>query len=565
MTCISQLAKSALTALGLFVLQAGLMTAAAEPIIQSLPLKESCERLTGLRLPNIEITSSAWAEAGAYEATTPTVSGISIVSLPPICVVKAIGRPTSDSEVGIELWLPAKAWNGKYMQTANGGWAGAIHRRPLADAVRRGYAAAATDGGHQTGITDDGRGQRSAAFAIGHPEKLIDFGYRALGVTQTAARAVIHAYYNQAAERSYFVGCSGGGREALMVAQRYPEAFDGILAGNPASDWSHWAAGQVWNRQLQSAGSTGAIPVSKRKLIGDAVMAACDGADGVKDGLISDPRACTFDPASLACKDGPSADCLTRAQTDTLTKIYEGPKNPVTGAIIYPGFPPGTESAAGSTLLQPARPGDFSYGDSYFGQALFEQEGWDFRTLDFDKDIAFSDRKGSPIVDAISPDLRSFRAQGGKLIQYHGWADALIPAGGSTTYYEDVVAFLRDFPHAAGGTREPVDSFYRLFMIPGMGHCNGSAGPVSIVSRDTSGLNDPRYDLILALEHWVEKGIAPESFVGSGRHPLAPDQTMTRPICPYPASVRYKGAGDTNVADNFECAAMPGDQKQGWD
>ena len=416
-----------------------------------------------------------------------------------------------------------------------------MHEPPLAGALTRGYAAAATDDGHTGGVTDDGQGERTAEFAIGHPEKLIDFGYRALHATRTTALAAIKAFYGRDPGRSYFLGCSDGGREALMAAQRFPEDFDGILAGNPGNDWSHWAASLVWDEQTQLADSSGAIPVTKRALIQNAVIGACDAIDGVTDGLISDPRFCHFDPAILTCKGADGPDCLTSPQVVTLKKLYDGPRNPRTGERIYPGYPSGIENLPGYiNIITPWLPGAFSYGDTYFGQALFEQRNWDPRTLDFDKDIAFSDRKGSPVVDAIDPDLRSFRDHGGKLIHYHGWSDPLMPAGGSIAYYEKVRAFMTS----------PVDRFYRLFLIPGMGHCYGGTGPTSIA--DTI---DPDHDLMLSLERWVEKGIAPERIIGSGKVPNAPSLSMSRPICPYPQVTRYKGTGDTNDAASFECAA----------
>lgn len=522
---------------------------------QSSVAQQSCETLKDLRLPKVVITSATLVQAGSFAASVPTVAGAAAVVLVAHCEVKAVAHPTSDSEIGIEIWLPAENWNGKYEQVGNGGWAGAIHERPLAGALRRGYAAAATDGGHQGGITDDGQGRRTAEFAIGHPEKLIDFGYRALGETRATALAAIKAFYGHDAVWSYFVGCSDGGREALMVAQRFPEDFDGILAGNPGNDWSHWAAGLVWNQQAQLADSPSAIPITKRALIQDAVIAACDTVDGVKDGLISDPRFCHFDPAALTCKGTDAPDCLNAAQVAALRKIYDGPKNPRTGEQIYPGFPPGIENAPGSSLITPSQHGAFSFGDTYFGQALFEHANWDFRTLDFDKDIAFSDRKGSPVVDSINPDLRSFRAHGGKLIQYHGWSDALMPAGGSVVYYENVAAFMSKYPDPRSDSTNPVDSFYRLFMIPGMGHCYGGAGPASIAPRDSVDARDPKHDLMLSLEQWVEKGIAPEMGIGSGKAPNDPTKTMSRPICRYPQVTRYKGIGDTNDAASFECAA----------
>ena len=527
---------------------------------QASSAQQTCEKLKGLQLPKVEITSATLVRAGSFASSVPTVAGRATVVLAAHCVVKAVAQPSSDSEVGIEIWLPTEHWNGKYEQLGNGGWAGAIHEAPLAGAMQRGFAAAATDDGHTGGIDDDGHGTRTAEFAIGHPEKLIDYGYRALGETRTVALAAIKAFYGQAPMRSYFSGCSGGGREALMVAQRFPEDFDGILAGDPGNDWSHWAAGLVWNEQAQLAASPSAIPIAKRALIQHAVIGACDAVDGVKDGLISDPRVCHFDPAVLTCKGADAPGCLTAPQVAALKKIYDGPKNPRTGEPIYPGFPPGIENTPGSSIIQPSQQGVFSFGDTYFGQALFEQKNWDLRTLDFDKDIAFSDRKASSVVDAINPDLRSFRDHGGKLLQYHGWSDTLIPPGGSVLYYENVQAFMRRYPDPRSNGSNPVDTFYRLFMIPGMGHCYGGTGPASIVPTDGVNAADPEYDLMLSLERWVEKDIAPEMVIGSGKVPDDPTRTMSRPICPYPKMTRYKGTGDTNAADSFECASPSAQQ-----
>lgn len=551
------LTRSLVALIGVATSQTALGGSAAYPFAQLRFAQQSCEKLQELRLPKVEIVSATFMQAGSVAGSALTIAGTAPVELAARCQVNAVARPTSDSEIGIEIWLPAEHWNGKYQQTGNGGWAGAIHKAPLAAAVRRGYAAAATDGGHQSGITDDGQGRRTAEFAIGHPEKLIDFGYRALGATRATALSAIKAFYGHDALTSYFVGCSGGGREALMVAQRFPEDFDGILAGNPGNDWSHWSAGLVWNKQAQLADSASAIPVTKRALIQNAVFASCDTSDGVEDGLISDPRFCHFDPAVLACKGADTSNCLTAPQVTTLRKLYDGPENPRTGARIYPGYPPGLENTPGSTLIMPARPGPSSFGDTYFGQVIFEQANWDFRTLDFDEDIALSDRKGSPVVDSINPDLRSFRARGGKLIQYHGWSDALIPAGGSIAYYENVEAFMSKYPDPRSDSANPVDTFYRLFLIPGMGHCYGGDGPTSITPTGSVDATDPKYDLMLALERWVEQGIAPEMFIGTGKAPNDVSKVMSRPICPYPQVTRYKGAGDTSDAASFGCAIPP--------
>jgi feruloyl esterase len=524
---------------------------------QSILAQQSCEKLKGLQVEKVQIISAILVPAGSFDSSMPTVRGSVPVALPAHCAVKAVARPTSDSEIGIEVWLPAESWNGKYEQLGNGGWAGAIHSLPLAWAVQRGFVAAATDDGHKGGISDDGHGERTATFAIGHPEKVIDYGYRALVETRSTALAAIKAFYGHNPDQSYFYGCSDGGREALMVAQRFPEDFDGILAGDPGNDWSHWGAQLVWNEQAQLADSSGAIPTTKRSLIQNAVIAACDKTDGVVDGLISDPRLCHFDPAVLTCKGADASDCLTAPQVVVLKKIYDGPRNPRTGENIYSGYPMGIET---SSVIAPWQQGTLSFGDAYFGQVVFEQKNWDPRRLDFDKDVAISDRKGSPVLDAINPDLRSFRDHGGKLIQYHGWSDSLIPPGGSVVYYENVKAFMNKYPDPRSDSSNHVDSFYRLFMIPGMGHCYGGAGPTSIVPTGSAGATDPEHDLMLSLERWVEKGVAPKMVIGLGTAPNDPTKTMSRPVCPYPKVTHYKGEGDTNDAASFECSAPPAQQ-----
>lgn len=531
-----------------------LLTAISQPGFAA----NRCETLARLDLPHVEISSASLVPAGLFASSAPTVAGSTPAALAAHCEIKAIARPTPDSEIGIEIWLPVADWNGRYQQVGNGGWAGAIHRRPLAEALRRGYATAATDDGHTGGIDDEGKGSRSAEFAIGHPEKLIDFGYRALAETQRVALAAIEAFYGHGAAKSYFVGCSDGGREALMIAQRMPEAFDGILAGNPGNDWSHWAAGLVWNEQAQAEGTPGAIPPSKRAFIQAAVLAACDAIDGVTDGLISDPRFCHFNPTALICKGADSPDCLTAAQVTTLQKIYDGPRHPRSGVPIFPGFPPGIENTPGLAVITPWSSDLSSFGDTYFGQLVFGRSAWDFRSLDFDRDIALSDRKISPIVDAINPDLRAFRAHGGKLIQYHGWSDPLMPAGGSIAYHQRVAAFMTSRINRSSGGTASIADFYRLFMIPGMGHCYGGDGPTAITSLDAGTEADPEYDLLQSLERWVEHSVPPARFIGSGKAPYDRTKTMTRPICAFPQVARYKGHGDINAASNFDCSAPPG-------
>lgn len=515
-----------------------------------LGAQQPCEKLTALQLPHTEITSAVEHPAGSITLGNPKTTP---VPLPARCIVKAIARPTTDSEIKIEIWLPVSGWNGKYMQAGNGGWAGGIPVASLANAIQRGYAAAGTNGGHDTGHPEG-----PAGWAIGHPEKLIDFGHRALHETAVQAKAIISAFYTKQASRSYFFGCSDGGREALMEAQRYPEDFNGIIAGAPANDWSNHFTGFVWNEQalLKSPGSV--IAPENLAAIQKAVLAACDANDGVRDGLIEDPRTCRFDPAVLTCKGAENMECLTEPQVVALKKIYDGPKNPRTGKQIYPGYPPGHEAIPGAwqpwIIASPAEKSiQFMFGNSFYGQAVFEDPRWDFRTLEFDADVALAEEKAGSVLNSNNPDLRSFRAHGGKLIQYHGWADAAIAPMGSINYYNKVVEFFRKYPDARNTSRT-VSDFYRLFMVPGMGHCAGGIGPNSFGNTGNRFNGDPERDVISALERWVEREVAPERLIGTGHAVDDAGKTLTRPLCPFPQVARYNGSGDHLQAANFRCA-----------
>jgi feruloyl esterase len=512
-----------------------------------LVAQQSCEKLAELKLPTVTITS-------AESLPAAPASGAGTRPSPARCVVKAVARPTSDSEIKFEVWLPEPAaWNGRYQQAGNGGWAGSIPGPSLATAVQRGYAAAGTDDGHVGGT--------GAAWAIGHPEKFIDFGYRAVHETTVHSKAILRAYYGRDAQHNFFVGCSDGGREALMEAQRYPEDFDGIISGAPAYAWSHGVAGFIWNEQALLKDAASAIPPAKLAAVQKASVAACDALDGVKDGLIEDPRACHFDPAVITCKGPDSNDCLTAPQVTALKQIYAGPKNPRTGKQIYPGFSPGTEAVPGTWSwvigAVPDRTPQFMFGNTYFGQAVYEDPQWDFRKLNFDSDLEFSDQKGGSVLNATNPDLRSFRAHGGKLIQYHGWGDVALAPVGSIEYYEQVVAFLGKYPDPRNTGSTKVEDFYRLFMVPGMGHCAGGLGPNSFGNAGPAPVMDADHDIIMALERWVEKGVAPEKIIGTGPVAGDPSKKLTRPLCPYPKTARYNGTGDPNDASSFTCAVAP--------
>ncbi|MBM3788256.1 MAG: tannase/feruloyl esterase family alpha/beta hydrolase, partial [Acidobacteria bacterium] len=404
--------------------------------------QQPCESLAQLKLNKVEVKSA--------------------VKDGPLCAVAAVARPTKDSEIRFEVWMPVENWNGRYQQFGNGGWAGGINTNNLKRAAGLGYAAAGTDDGHQGSGTD-------ASWAVGHPEKLIDFGHRAVHVTSVHAKAVIAAFYGKPAAKHYFIGCSDGGREALMEAQRYPEDFDGIIAGAPANDWSNLFTAFVWNEQALLGEPESTIPVAKLPAIQAAVLKACDHLDGVADGLLEDPRACRFEPAALLCEKDETNACLTNAQLTALTKIYNGPANPRTGRQIHGGFAPGTEALPGTwngwiTTDPPQRAAHFAFGNSFYGQAVFEDPKWDFRKLDFDADVEFGWRKAGIHINSTNPDLRSFRANGGKLIQYHGWGDAAIPAVDSIQYYDNVLSFFARYPDARSRAAAPVQDFYRLFL-----------------------------------------------------------------------------------------------------
>jgi feruloyl esterase len=513
--------------------------------------QEACEKLVELHLPSTTIVSAAMIPEGPY--AVPGGAGPAI-TLPGRCEVNGVIRPTSDSEIKFALWLPPSGWNGRYRQQGNGGWAGSIVYPALFEPLRRGYAVAATDGGHEaSGL--------SADWAIGHPEKLIDFGYRAVHETSVQAKAIVRAFYGREIERSYFDGCSDGGREALMEAQRYPGDFNGILAGAPANNWSRLFTAFVWNEHALMAPG-GAIPPAKLPVIQNAVLAACDAIDGVEDKLVQDPRACKFDPRVLLCKTSDGQECLSAPQVEALTKIYSGPRSAGAGEPLFTGQPPGTEAVPGTwaTWITPetaANAIQFRFGNSYYGAAVFEDPKWDFRTMDFDRDVRIGDAKAGPILNATNPDLRSLRAAGGKLIQYHGWGDAAIPATSSIEYYESVRRFMSAYPDARTPGNPAIEDFYRLFLVPGMGHCSGGAGP-NAFGQGTGAANvssDPEHDIFAALERWVEQGVAPDRIIGTGRSAADPAKPLTRPLCPYPQVPRYSAGQDINAAASFTCAA----------
>ena len=479
----------------------------------------TCESLTALRLPNTTITMAQSVEAGKLSLSGGGGSAsenASYRSLPAFCRVAATLKPSSDSDIKMEVWLPASGWNGKVLGVGNGGWAGSISYSAMADALRRGYATTSTDTGHVGG---------SGSFVLGHPEKLADYAGRAIHEMTVKAKAIAEGFYGNPPRFSYFQGCSTGGRQGLKEAQSYPNDYDGIIVGSAANPRSTLALWQTWVGVVALKDPESRIPAEKLPMIHAAVLQECDAKDGLKDGLIDDPRVCSFDPNVLLCRNGDGPSCLTAAQVQTATRLLSPIKDTRTGAVLAAGLLPGSEIlwAANITGAEPR-----SSATDHFKYVVFQDPNWDWRTLDPDTAAprAAETEQG---INAANPDLKAFLARG-KLLQYQGWADENIPPMFSVNYYNRVVETV--------GGLDKVQGSYRLFMAPGMGVCGGGDGP------DT-------FDALGIMEQWVENKKAPDQIIAS--HSIDGKVDRTRPLCPYPQIAKYKGAGSIDDAANFTC------------
>jgi feruloyl esterase len=488
----------------------GILLLAAGP----LPAQTYCERLIALHLNNGSVTAARSVGAGDFPSPDNSVPADFFERLPAFCRVSAILRPSSDSDIRIEVWLPKANWNRKLQAVGNGGWGGEIAYPMLAQALERGYASASTDTGHRGG---------SASFALGHPDRVIDFGYRAVHEMALAAKAIIAAFYGQGPRRSYWNGCSTGGKQGLTEAQRYPEDFDAILAGAPANYWTHLTAATLWIAQAANRSPKSALPQDALGLLHDSVLRACDALDGARDGVLQNPELCHFDPAALECKPGAAGACLSAEQVETARRIYGPVRNPKTGEELFPGLARGSELGWGVL----AGPEPLGNSNDYFRYVVFKSPNWSWRTLRLDRDVALADEVDMDTINATDPDLREFAARGGKLLLYHGWSDERIPPLSTLNYYRSV-------EQATGAG----DSFARLFLVPGMAHCGGGEGPT-------------RVDWMSVLEAWAEQKAAPQQAIAAGA-----EQGRTRLVCAYPKVARYKGSGDVGDAGNFSCAAQ---------
>lgn len=505
-----------------------------------MPLRAgTCDDLINLKLDHTTIASSESVPAGTFSPPY----GPPIENLPKFCRVTGVIKPTSDSYIRFEVWLPAEGWNGKFLGVGNGGFAGSIGYGALGDDLKRGYATAGTDTGHEADAAD-------ASWAFHHPEKVIDFGYRGLHETTVNAKAVIQAFYSEAPKHSYFDSCSDGGREALMEAQRFPEDYDGILAGAPANFWTHLVTSGVDVAQKTYGNPAGYISTMKLPAITTAVIAACDAQDGVKDGILNDPTRCHFDPSSLLCKDGrDSRNCLTAPQVASLKEYYSGGKDS-RGNSMFPGYMQGGENPGWAQWIIGFGPGG-SFGavyvENYFRYMVFEDPSWNILKADVDTAERKAEEKTAKALNSTDTNLSRFASRGGKLILYHGWNDQAISPLNTVHYYHDVL-------RAMG--KQQADNLLRLYMVPGMEHCSGGPGANSFGQLGHTTAKGPEYGIFTALENWVEQSQVPAEIVATKYvdDRKSKGVQMTRPLCPYPQVPTYKGNGDTNDAANFSCS-----------
>jgi feruloyl esterase len=494
----------------------------------------NCEGLASSGIPGMQITSSVAVPAGTL--TLPGGRGTAGVKVPAFCRVAV----TLEKEVRMELWLPQQ-WNQKLLAVGNGGLAGSISLNAMTRPLQLGYAVSSTDTGHQAESSTDGE------WALNRMDRVLNFADRATHLMAEADKVILARYYRNQLAHAYFQGCSQGGHEAMIEAQRYPNDFEGVIAGDPANNWTHhYIGGHLWIG-LATQGD-GWMPADKITLLADAVNDKCDALDGIKDGVLNDPRRCHFNPEELLCKGSDTSKCLTSAQVTAVQKIWSGLRTPQ-GQVIYPGLVPGGEGGGTggggwSTYMVGSGPGQGRHAmlaAPFFRFMVFDDPNWDMRTFHFephdgfDSDVDYTDTRLAAVFNAVNPDLSQFKGRGGKLIHYHGWSDPDISPLNSVNYFESVV---KAQGNDVQGLRNTV-GFYRLFMVPGMWHCGGGPGATS-------------FDMLDALDRWVDKGQAPERIVAS--RVVNGATQRTRPLCPYPLESQWKGTGSTDDAANFVCA-----------
>jgi hypothetical protein len=492
-----------------------------------------CDDMTRLSLDKGEVTAASIVAPGAFQPPAgsgppPGTTNARYGALPAFCRVQATLRPSPDSDIKVEVWLPAAGWNGKLVGIGNGIWAGSISYSEMGPTLARGYAVVATDTGHTgTGLT--------AEWAVGHPEKLVDFGSRAIHVMTVAAKQAIVKFYGRAATFSLWNSCSTGGRQGLMAAARYPEDFDAVSSKAPANPMTDLMTQSMWAGYQAKRTPASAMTPPLLGLVHKAAVAQCDTVDGLADGLIARPNACRFDPATIACKPGQADACLNPDQVATMKALYGGVTDRKTGKQILPGWPVGSEVQM-AVLMMGKEP--FPVATDYFRLLVHgDQPGWNWMAMDYAGETEAARAYGAKLLDVAPSDLRPFFARGGKLLLSHGWTDGLIPANNTIKFYENL----------SKAVPKPVTSGQvRLFMVPGMDHCGGGEGASD-------------YDTLATIDAWAAGGPAPERIVASRGGPVMPGMPalppLSRPLCPYPQIASYKGQGSKDDAASFTCRA----------
>lgn len=554
----------------------------------------SCTNLKFLQLKHTTITSAEDNTTGNFTVPNSGNPPIILTGLPAFCHVTATLTPTSDSTIKIEVWLPETIWNGRFLGTGGGGFQGVFtvtsYRDELAMGIKIGFATANSDlGTGSSGCNPNycgSAGNMGNPLAIasgdpaapstglfGHPERIKDFGYRAIHLMTLRGKEIVHAFYQHNAQKAYFGGCSTGGQNALMEAQRFPDDYNGILAGDAAFNRTHlhMAGLALWQDiPTPDRFKQPFIQPGQMTLINKAVLAQCAGQDGgvTTDRFLTDPRDCHFDPKVLLCTGSnvPPA-CLSAAQVTTMKNYYAGLFDPLTGQLIHPGYERGNETDDISVLglaFQERLPEPLYDGVFYwvFGPSFgYPNSAINYTNFDFHKDVDKVDDALAEPLNAVSTDLSDFKQRGSKLIMYHGWADTVIPSQSSINYFnalvrhesqdDDGVQQARFEPDGDNNLRK-TQQYARLFMVPGMYHCQGGPGP-----------NLNPIDALSSLVKWVEEGVAPKTIIATKFvNDTPPTVQMTRPLCVFPKVAKYMGSGDTNVAANFTCVADEPDFNQ---
>jgi hypothetical protein len=494
---------------------------------------KDCGDMARLPIDKGKVTAATLVAPGAFQPPAgfvppPGIANAGYGALAAFCRVQATLTPTPDSDIKVEIWLPAAGWNGKLVGIGNGVWAGSISFAEMAPPLSQGYAVVATDTGHTgSGFT--------AEWAVGHPEKLVDFGSRAVHLMTVTAKQAVADFYGRAVTHSLWNSCSTGGRQGLMAAARYPEDYDAISAKAPANPMTDLMTQSMWAGFQPHRTPAAAMTPALLGLVHKAAVAQCDKLDGLADGLIGHPSACRFDPAVLLCKPGQAASCLNPDQVGTMKALYGGVTDPKTGKQLLPGWPVGSEMQM-AALMMGKEP--FPVATDYFRLLVHgDQPGWDWKTMDYAREAEASRAYGAKLLNVTPDELKPFFARGGKLLLSHGWTDGLIPATNTTKFYGEL---LKAVPKSVA------DRQVRLFMVPGMDHCAGGEGASD-------------YDTLATIDAWARGGPAPERILATRGGPAMPGAPalppLSRPLCPFPQIATYKGQGSKDDAASFTCKA----------